>query len=62
MFGENRPNIETYVFDFAGDLYGSDLSVALVAFLRPEEVYDSVEALIVQIDKDSTQARAILAG
>ncbi len=62
MFGENRPNIETFVFDFAGDLYGCDLSVALVSFLRPEEVYDSVEVLIAQIEKDSARARAILAG
>lgn len=62
MFGENRPNIETFLFDFSGDLYGADLSVALVAFLRPEDVYDSVDALVAQIDKDSAQARAILAG
>lgn len=61
MFGENHPNIETYVFDFAGDLYGADLSVGLVAYLRPEEKFDSLDALITQMDADSAKARAILA-
>lgn len=61
MFGENHPNIETHVFDFAGDLYGADLSVALVAYLRPEEKFDSLDALIAQMDADSAKAREILA-
>lgn len=60
MFGENTPNLETYLFDFEGDLYGTHLSVALVAFLRGEENFASIEALIVQMDADSAQARAIL--
>ncbi|WP_296765702.1 bifunctional riboflavin kinase/FAD synthetase [Sediminimonas sp.] len=61
MFGENRPNLETYIFDFSGDLYGADLSVALVEFLRPEENYDSVETLVAQMDADCARARTILA-
>ncbi|MEM7719020.1 MAG: bifunctional riboflavin kinase/FAD synthetase [Pseudomonadota bacterium] len=60
MFGENQPNIETHVFDFKGDLYGAELSVALVSYLRPEEKFDSLEALITQMDADSTEARARL--
>ena len=60
MFGENHPNIETYVFDFAGDLYGAELSVALVSYLRPEEKFDSLEALITQMDADSAEAQRIL--
>ncbi len=60
MFGENHPNIETHVFDFRGDLYGADLSVALVAYLRPEEKFDSLDALITQMDVDSARAREIL--
>jgi riboflavin kinase/FMN adenylyltransferase len=60
MFGENQPNIETFVFDFSGDLYGTHLSVALVEFLRPELKFDSVEALVEQMDRDSLQARSIL--
>jgi len=60
MFGENQPNIETFVFDFSGDLYGTHLSVALIEFLRPELKFDSVEALVEQMDRDSLQARSIL--
>jgi len=60
MFGENRPNIETFLFDFSGDLYGAHLSVALVEFLRPELSFDSVEELVAQMDADSEQAREIL--
>ena len=60
MFGENKPNLETFIFDFKGDLYGTPLSVALVEHLRGEEKFDGLEALITQMDADSARARAIL--
>ncbi|MFP7570927.1 bifunctional riboflavin kinase/FAD synthetase [Marivita sp. S2033] len=60
MFGENRANLETFIFDFSGDLYGATVSVALIEFLRPELKFDSVEALVDQMDKDCARARAIL--
>lgn len=60
MFGENRPNLETFLFDFSGDLYGATLSVALVEFLRPEESFDGLGALIAQMDADCARAREIL--
>ncbi|WP_299865482.1 bifunctional riboflavin kinase/FAD synthetase [uncultured Roseobacter sp.] len=60
MFGENRPNLETFIFDFKGDLYGTALSVGLVEHLRPEEKFDGLEALIAQMDADSAAARNIL--
>ena len=60
MFGENTPNLETFIFDFSGDLYGATLSVALVEFMRPEIKFDSLESLIVQMDKDSLKSREIL--
>jgi riboflavin kinase/FMN adenylyltransferase len=60
MFGENTPNLETFIFDFSGDLYGATLSVALVEFMRPEIKFDSVENLIIQMDQDSGKAREIL--
>lgn len=61
MFGVNAPNLETHLFDFSGDLYGAQMSVALVEFLRPELRFDSLDALVVQMDADSDQARQILA-
>lgn len=62
MFGVNTPNFEVHLFDFSGDLYGAHLSVALVDFLRPEARFDSLPALIAQMDDDSARARAVLAG
>ena len=61
MFGENKANLETFIFDFKGDLYGKHVSVALVDHLRGEEKFDSLYALITQMDADSAQARSILA-
>ena len=60
-FGENHPNCETFLFDFTGDLYGAHLSVALVDYLRPEERFDDLDALIAQMDADCARAREILA-
>jgi riboflavin kinase/FMN adenylyltransferase len=60
MFGENRPNLETFLLDFAGDLYGQHLSIALVDFLRPEMTFDSLPALVAQMQADCDRARAIL--
>ena len=60
MFGVNTPNCETYIFDFKGDLYGAQLSVALVDYLRPELKFDGLPALITQMDADCRQARDIL--
>jgi riboflavin kinase/FMN adenylyltransferase len=61
MFGENKANLETFLFDFKGDLYGAHLSVALIEHLRGEEKFDNIDALIEQMDRDSAQARAVLA-
>lgn len=61
MFDGDVPNLETFIFDFSGDLYGAHVSVALVEFLRGEAKFDSLEALITQMDADCVQARDILA-
>ncbi|EIE51154.1 riboflavin biosynthesis protein RibF [Salipiger aestuarii] len=61
MFGNNLPNLETYLFDFSGDLYGATLSVGLVEYLRPEQKFDGLDALIAQMDRDCVRARGILA-
>ncbi len=59
-FGVNAPNLEVFLFDFSGDLYGADVSVALVAFQRPELKFADIDALVAQMNQDCDQARAIL--
>lgn len=60
-FGVNAPNLEVFLFDFDGDLYGAEVSVGLVAFLRPELKFDALEPLIAQMQQDCRTARRILA-
>jgi riboflavin kinase/FMN adenylyltransferase len=60
MFGRNAPNLETFLFDFDGNLYGQHLSIGFVEFLRPEMKFDGLSALIAQMDSDCARARAIL--
>lgn len=57
MFGENRPNLETFLFDFSGDLYGARVSVGLVSWQRPELKFDGLEALVAAMKADETEAR-----
>lgn len=60
MFAGERPNCETFIFDFSGDIYGAELSVGLVDYLRPELTFDGLDALIAQMDADCARARDIL--
>lgn len=60
---DNGPALlETFVFDFSDDLYGEKIEVSLFAYLRGEEKFDGADALVEQMDKDSAEARACLAG
>lgn len=58
--GLRDPLLETFIFDWTGDIYGQTLDVALVAFLRPEEKFDSMDALIDQMRLDEAKARKLL--
>lgn len=60
MFRTSRPLLEAFLFDFSGDLYGRHLRVQLVEFLRGEMKFDSLDALIAQMDEDSQHAREAL--
>ncbi|EEE36737.1 riboflavin biosynthesis protein RibF [Rhodobacteraceae bacterium KLH11] len=62
MFHGEVPNIETFLFDFSGDLYGATLSVGLIDYLRPEMTFSRLDELTAQMDADCAQARKILAG
>ncbi len=61
QFGGTVPNLETFLFDFTGDLYGHHLSVALVDYLRPEMRFDGLQGLLDQMAADCVRARQILA-
>lgn len=52
--------LEVNLFDFDEDLYGQTLEVDLIAYLRGDEKFGSLEAMIVQMDKDKAAARALL--
>ena len=54
--------LEAHVLDFSGDLYDERVAVRFVTRLRGEERFDTVEALIEQMQRDCEQARRILAG
>src|SRR5579863_1695549 len=60
-FDNGAPLLEVFLFDFTGDLYGTALDVAFIGFIREELRFDSVEALVRQMDDDSARARAVLA-
>lgn len=60
MFESDVPLLETFLFDFDGELYGKHLSVELVAYLRPEMKLADLDALKAQIAEDSRAARAAL--
>ena len=53
--------LEVHLFDFAGDLYGQEIAVALHAFLRAEQKFAGLDALKAQIALDAAEARRILA-
>ena len=60
-FDNGAPLLEVFLFDFKGDLYGTALDVAFIAFIREELKFDSIDALVRQMDDDSARARAALA-
>ncbi len=54
---ENR--LETYLFDFDHEVYGSHVCVEFLEFIRAEKRFDSFELLKLQIEKDSSKAKSI---
>jgi riboflavin kinase/FMN adenylyltransferase len=53
--------LEVNLFDFAGDLYDQDITVALHAYIRPEVKFSGLDALKAQIAADAAEARLLLA-
>ncbi|WP_336277062.1 bifunctional riboflavin kinase/FAD synthetase [Bartonella sp. CB178] len=58
---DGAPLLETYLFDFDGDLYGESCTVSFLQFLRSQEKFDGLEPLIAQMQRDEKAAKKILA-
>jgi riboflavin kinase/FMN adenylyltransferase len=61
MFELPAPLLEVHLFDFSGDLYGREMTVEFIAYLRGEEKFANPDALKAQMAADCTGARRILA-
>jgi riboflavin kinase/FMN adenylyltransferase len=59
--GEVDPRLEVWLFDFDEDIYGETIETELIAFLRPEEKFPSIPAMVEQIWRDASQARQLVA-
>ncbi len=59
--GESAARLEAHLFDYQGDLYGRHLRVELMAFLRPERRFDTLQALTHQIAVDAGNAKDFFA-
>ena len=53
----SESRLEVHLFDFAADLYGAELAVALHGFLRSERRFAGIDALRAQIAADAAEAR-----
>ena len=51
--------LEIYLLDFDRDIYGKDLEVRFISYLRPEKKFENVDALVRQIERDVQQAREL---
>lgn len=52
--------LEVNLFDFSGDIYGTEITVALIAYIRPEIRFPGIDALKAQIATDAAEARRLL--
>jgi len=52
--------LEVNLFDFSGDIYGTEITVALIAYIRPEIKFSGLDALKAQIAADAHEARRLL--
>ena len=61
QFEPPKELLEPYFFDFSGDLYGQEIEVGFHHFLRGEAKFDSLDALVAQMEKDCEEAKRLLA-
>ena len=59
-YGDYEPNIEVFIFNFDENLYGENVSVSLVKFIRPELKFNSEKELILQMKADCNTIETLL--
>lgn len=59
-FGDTGYSLEVHLFDFDQNIYGKTMTVQFVAFLREEQKFVNLDALLNQMEEDCHQARKIL--
>ena len=60
-FDPPKELLEVHLFDFAENLYDQSVEIELIAWIRPEAKFDSLDALTAQMDRDCAEAKRILA-
>jgi riboflavin kinase/FMN adenylyltransferase len=60
-FDDGAPLLEVFLLDFDGNLYGRQIEVEFIDFIRGDRRFDGMEALIAQMALDCDAARKILA-
>ena len=53
-------SIEVHILDFEGDIYNQQVRIEFIGFLRPEIKFDSIDELVLQIQKDKEEAIKVL--
>lgn len=59
-FDDGTPILEIFLFDFNEELYGREIEIEFVDFIRGDRRFETVELLVAQMDKDVARARQIL--
>jgi riboflavin kinase/FMN adenylyltransferase len=60
-FDDGAPVLEVFLLDFDGDLYGREIDIEFIDFVRGDQRFDGIEALKAQMDEDCARARQVLA-
>jgi riboflavin kinase / FMN adenylyltransferase len=61
-YDDGMPVLEVFLFGFDGDLYGKEIVVEFIGFVRPDRKFDASEALIAQMQRDCARAESLLHG
>ena len=61
-FDNGMPVLEVFLLDFDGDLYGHDIAVEFIGFIRDDRKFDTPDALVAQMNEDVAKVRSVLAG